>query len=245
MEQENANGKIEGKPKKQSWIWITLGSLALGLCTFAFVFKLLAFPQNTMMPIEGTVVILDENGEPLPFQAVRWTCFSHFAPGSFRNDRQRTQSFFGQPEKFNRRIPKFAATLFVRTEDGKHAAIVDITPDKPPIGLVVELRPLYTATGRLLDRQGAPLVNQSISFKCRRSSDFGYTFAFGEHGIPKTLHFSRATTDSEGFFTIDNIIPGTEHVVFIGNRYATSLDMPILEPEQYQEPFDLGDVSIR
>ena len=47
------------------------------------------------------------------------------------------------------------------------------------------------------------------------------------------------------------MIPGTEYGLIVyfqplgeyGYR-AASLEMPILEPEQYQAPFDLGDVSV-
>ena len=70
------------------------------------------------------------------------------------------------------------------------------------------------------------------------------------------LHSVVATTDAEGFFTFDNVIPGIDYVLqswhpweeaawqsenyFMGRRFT----MPFLEPEQYQEPFDLGDVSV-
>ena len=150
-------------------------------------------------------------------------------------------------------MPKFAATLCFVTNDGKYAASVDITPDMPPTGLTIELIPTYTITGRLVDRtKKSPLANHKITLVYMRFSEYGaeipgVTWTHADSGV---LHSEATTTDSEGFFTLNNVIPGVEYFLrdndFLeGKRtFGKYLEMPILQPEQYQEPFALGDVFV-
>jgi hypothetical protein len=71
--------------------------------------------------------------------------------------------------------------------------------------------------------------------------------------------------DADGFFTLENVIPGADYIVnvpsFEHGRYVyfaygpdtpphvhhfqiLSIEMPILLPEQYQEPYSLGDILV-
>ena len=257
MEQENANEKIEGKPRKRSQ------SCLVCLLCFATGFTLsligyTPFPLHTM-PIEGTVVILDEHGEAIPFQPTTVTVFARYASGFLRSKWQTHNFSVDESGKFSRKIPEFAATLVFTTKDGKYAAVVDITPDMPPTGLTIELRPRYTVTGRLIHYDGTPLASQRIRLSYMRFGDFEKNLSFRITGrqsaTVKELHTETTTTDSEGFFTINNVIPGIEYNLrnawSVWNTreehdfWVPSLEMPFLEPEQYQEPFDLGDVSVR
>ena len=248
LEQE----KAEKTPRKRKWLThgclpFLIGGL-IGLVPFQI--GPYPLPLNTM-PIEGTVVIFNENGETIPFQPTRFTCFSRYAPAFSRSPLKRTHNFHvDEMGQFSHKIPEFTATLLFFTEDGKHAAVVDITPDIPPTGLVIELRPRYTVTGRVVHPDGTPRANQKMRLTYMRSSDFEMNLSFRitgrQSGPTKGLHVERSTTDVNGFFTINNVIPGIKYALY-GEDYGflgPSLKMPILEPEQYQEPFDLGDVSV-
>ena len=204
------------------------------------------------MPFNGTVIILDKNGETLPFQPVKLTRLSHYAPSFFRSDwKRRLDIYIDKSGNFNSKIPGFAATAFLRTEDGKYAAVVDITPDKPPTGLVIELHSRYTITGRLVhETTGTPLDHQEIALECRSVSVMGKKIPFigRTYGQIEMLHSEETVTDSEGFFTVDNMIPGAGYDFCILRprlRYfVRSIEMPVLQPEQYREPFSLGDVVV-
>jgi len=248
MEQERADGKVKGTPRKKSWVMSgclhSLIGVLLGLVLWAV--GPYPFPLDAM-PIEGTVVVLDENGEAIPFQPTRFTSFSHFAPGFFHSELKRTRTFrVNETGKFSRRIPPFATTLLFFTEDGKHAAVVEIRPAGLPrrTDLTIELRPRYTVTGRLLNRSGTPIANHKITLRLMSQSDRGKNLPWSrEFSTVNIFHSEATTTDSEGFFTIDNVIPGVEYALSSAGLIQIPLEMPILEPEQYQEPFDLGDVS--
>jgi hypothetical protein len=208
------------------------------------------------MSIEGTVVILNENGEAIPFQQTELKCFSHYAPDILRSGNNcRPNLDIDETGKFSGIIPHSAATLFFFTQDDKYAAIVDITPNEPLTDLVVELRPRYAITGRILSGYSGKLFADSqVHLESSRTSDVGTTFG-REYSCYIIFHSVRARTDSEGFFTIDGVIPGTQYhlygnasIVTVENKtiygyFGVTLEMPILEPEQYQEPLSLGDLS--
>jgi len=256
MEQKNANEKIEKTPRKRKWL--TLGCLPLligGL--IGLVLSWIGFYPLPLdaMPIGGTVVILDENGKAIPFRPTQFTSFSHFAPTLPWSELKRTRTFrVDESGKFSRKIPAFATTLYFFTEDGKHAAVVDITPSGPPrrTDLTIELRPRYAVTGRLVRHDGTPVANRKIELEYMQSGDSTVNF-FSQrtHAMAEILHSVVTTTDAEGLFTFDNVIPGIEYVLISGDPWESGnhfagkrLTKPILEPEQYQEPFDLGDVSV-
>ncbi len=141
------------------------------------------------------------------------------------------------------KIPKYAATLFFHTTDKKYAAVVDLGPNDPTTGLVVELHPRYSATGRLVDQAGAPLAHYEFSLDFSRTPDSG-----SDHSVPvETFEYEYCETDSDGHFKVDHLIPGLEYRVRIHvpnlSHFMTPVKMPILKPEQYQEPYSLGDVS--
>ena len=56
-------------------------------------------------------------------------------------------------------------------------------------------------------------------------------------------------TDADGYFIAERLIPGLEYRISLHqpkfSMYAVSVTVPILQPEQYQEPYDLGDVVVR
>ena len=253
MSQENADNKNEETPKKRSWVlWICIPCLLL--CALYVACDLLLFvikqpyPKSTM-PITGTVVILDENGETIPFQPTGIRCFSYYASAPFRSGEHRKRNIdVDDLGKFNSKIPEFAAALFFYTEDEKYAAIVDISPDKPTTDLAIELRPRYTITGRLVDKTGTPLDKSRVALACNRLGDFGteslFPFLFATYVAKgETFYFKETTTDIDGLFTMDNVFPGTKYT-FSHDYSGIFLDMPVLQSEQYQQPFDLGDVSV-
>ena len=250
--------KTEGTPKKKlsRQDWIALGSVSvLFLCCIMTNLKWTGPPN--WGSLEGTVVILDENGEPIPYRDTTFTFFSHYAHGFFRSETGRERNYcidaagrFGSDGPYP--IPKFPATLFFHTRNGKYAAVVDLAEGAPTTGLVIELRPRYSAAGRLVDSSGTPLANYEFSLDFSRTPDFG-GLPFGRKvAFVKTFEFVYCETDAEGRFTADRLIPGLEydlriHLPKTAAGYATtpaSIKMPILSPEQYREPFSLGDVVV-
>jgi len=250
--------------RKRSW-----GCLQFLLCSLiGFTLAKIGpypLPLNTM-PIAGTIRILNEHGEAMPFQPIKVTCFSHYAPALSRSEFKRTQTFrVNESEKFSLKVPTFAATLCFFTNDGKYAASVGITPNMPLADLTITLIPTFTVTGRLVsETTGTLITNQKIKLDYLQWSEDRKYGAFERwlQGLflrhtpisesrSGRLHSETTTTDSEGLFTFDNVIPGIEYILqedyFFNRKYAIweSLKMPILVPEQYKQPFDLGDVVVR
>ena len=258
MSQEKIAQNSEGTPRKrtQPGEWINLGSVLL-LSTFAILMALRGSGPLNPVSLEGSAVILDENGEPIPYREIVFTFYSHYAPGFFRSEESRKRNYYIDEQGFGRgfggdtgfplKIPKAAATLFFHTRNGKYAAVVDIDPNGPTTGLGVELRPRHSATGRLVDHVGAPLANYEFSLDFQRTPDFGFR---NRVVFTETLESVPCETDADGLFTVDRLIPGVEYYFRFHrpgptHRYTALLKMPILLPEQYQEPYSLGDVSVR
>ena len=112
MSQETANGTPQKSTREQ---WISLGCvLVMFVCII--VTSLRGTGPPNPVSLEGTIVILDENGEVMPYRETIFTFYSHYAPGFFRSemDRKRNlyinESGFGNPIPI--KIPKSAATLF-------------------------------------------------------------------------------------------------------------------------------------
>ncbi|MCL2004818.1 MAG: hypothetical protein FWG73_01520 [Planctomycetaceae bacterium] len=253
MSQENAS-RPEGTPRKHIHAqWVSLGCVLVTFVLVVAMFFRGLGPLNTEN-LEGTVVILDENGEAIPYRDTIFTFYSHYAPSFFRSDAGRKRNLYIDEQGFGKevpiKIPKSAATLFFHTRNGKYAAVVDVGPNDSATGLVVELRPRFSATGRLVDHTGIPLANYEFSLDLRRIHDFGSQAPFGpKYAVVETFESEYCETDSEGLFTASRLIPGVEYHLNIHlpkSAYgAASLKMPILQPEHYREPYSLGDVSVR
>ena len=263
MEQENAAEKIEGTPKKQPQTiqtWILFGCVLLlsALCLFQAILGIVMTQKRSCPPnsgnLQGTIEILDENGNAVPYRDTTLTFFSLYAGSSVRCEANRKRNLYVDAEGFGNRvplaIPEFPATLFFHTRNGKYAAVVDLAEGEPTTGLAVTLRPRHSATGRLLDRSGTPLANYEFSLNFQRTPEIDRSLPFGRSwATVETFEFVYGETDADGYFTVDRLIPGLEynlrtHQPKDGGGY-TNVTMPILQPEQYQEPFDLGDVFTR
>ena len=257
MSKENAVEKSEGITKKQTTLkdWVTFVIiLLLSALLMVHVFRGQG-PWNTTS-LEGIAIILDENGEAVPYRDIIFTFYSHYAPGFFRSELRRERNYYIDEQGFGRgipghkafplKIPNSGATLFFHTRNGRYAAVVDIDRGDPTTGLVVELRPRHSATGRLVDNTGRPLANHEFSLDFSRAADFSRS---GISVRVRTFESVYCVTDADGFFTADRLIPGLEYQVNIHvpsiSMYAVSVKMPILQPEQYQVPYDLGDVVVR
>jgi len=232
----------------------------------------IAPPPWDTMQVSGTVVILDESGHVIPMQPSEVWCYPIWTPTPIlRRGGYSCQLFPDASGKFSFWIPEYPAMLFAGTKDGKYGAIVNLSPDKPTTGLVVELRPRYTIKMRLVDQEGNPLTYQEFPIKefymkCVRYHDPGRRSPFEQkHSTGNSFHSERVEMDADGFFTVENIIPGADYMInvpsFEHGRYAyysdtpdtpphvrrfqiKSIVMPILRPEQYQEPYSLGDIVV-
>ena len=260
MSQENAVEKSEGTPKKRTTLkdWV-MSAVILWLCALLMVCAFRGLGPLNTTKLEGIAVILDENGEAVPYRDITFTFYSHYAPGFFRSELSRERNYYIDEHGFGRgfpghkafplKIPNSGATLFFHTRNGRYAAVVDIDRGDPTTGLVVELRPRHSTTGRLVDSIGAPLANHEFSLEFNRTPDFPRTL-IGYRGVTvKTFEYEYCATDADGYFSVERLIPGLEYQVSIHvpsiSMYAVSVKMPILQPEQYQEPYDLGDVVVR
>lgn len=247
MNQENAEKKSVSVSLKR--IWKKHGNTLAALLLIAFIFAMTQrdrFPRNTMS-LQGSIIILDENGEPIPYRNTGLIFYSRYDQGFFRSDDRRKRSLFIDESGFgtgtrvtgNRpiKVPNYPFTLFFYTRNGKYAAVVDIERNEPTTGLLVELRPRFSATGRLVDHTGTPLANHEFSLMFYRNPGF------------TVFEYEYCETDADGFFTANRLIPGLEYRLRIYlPRYvpqAGVVKMPILQPEQYQEPHNLGDVVVR
>ena len=244
-------------PQKQTQTrqnWIMLG------CVFILFACCVTMSLKMKGPIdwgslEGSVVIVDTNGDVLPYRDTNFTFFSHYANGFFRSEKGRKRNYYiDDAGKFGSNspypIPKFPATLFFHTRNGKYAAVVDIAKNEPTTGLVVTLRPRHSATGRLVDRSGTPLANYEFSLDFQRTPEFGSSFPFGsKFALVETFESEYVETDADGCFTVDRLIPGVEYNLFThlpkDSGGSSKVTIPILQPEQYQQPFPLGDVVIK
>ena len=254
MCQENPAHSEKTNRKQVLAQYVGLGAtLLLCVCFIVMTFRG-SGPLNTVS-LEGTVVILDENGEAIPYRETIFTFYSHYAPGFFRSEAGRKRNLCideqGFGKEFPIKIPKSAATLFFHTRNGKYAAVVDVDHNESTTGLAVELRPRFSATGRLVDHTGTPLTTYEFSLDFSRRHDFGSYSPFNrKYATVETFESEYCETDSDGLFTVDRLIPGVEYRLSIHlpqsarMRHMTTLQMPILRPEQYQKTYDLGDVSV-
>ncbi len=249
MSTENAAPNFETASRKQTRTnWVALGCNLILFACVLFLAARQSGPWNGTN-LEGTVAILDEKGVPIPWREVDLTFFSHYPSGYFWSDLNRKRNLYvGKSEFGNRipiKIPKYASTLFFHTKDKKYAAVVDLGPNDPTTGLVVELHPRHSATGRLVDQKGAPLAGYEFSLQFSRTPDFG----FDKSATVETFEYEYCVTDSDGVFKADRLIPGLEYKIRIHipsvSMYGASVTMPILKPEQYEEPYSFGDVSVR
>ncbi len=238
------------KRKQTRNAWITL---ATNLVSFACVLVLALRGSGPLngTSLEGTVVILNEKGQPIPWRNVDLTFYSHYPSGFFRSERDRKRNLYVGKSEFGHDvpigIPSYAATLFFHTTDKKYAAVVDLGPKDPTTGLVVELRPRYSATGRLVNQAGTPLAHYEFSLDFSRVHELRFRKVRGTW--VETFEYEYCITDSEGYFKVDHLIPGLEYSLRVHlpdtSRYTESIKMPILKPEQYEQPYSLGDVAIR
>ena len=250
MNEENP-ANIPEKPRRKK----TSTLLVFALCFCTGLILAHSLPLSTM-PVSGTVVILNEAGDAIPFQPIKATYFSHYAIEFFWSDRRRKSRVnVNQSGAFRVRRPNFNGTLFLETNDGKYATVVDIRSDEPATGLDVVLRPRYSVTGRLLNDEGKPLANQEISLILQRSTDNRKWWLPGDLfsrartiGLIEEFHKERTTTDTEGYFTMERLIPGVEYRLYThyphSGRFRMPLEIPILQPEQYAEPYSLGDIVV-
>ena len=260
MNEENPVNTPE-KPRRKKSRWALVAIVAIVVCGFIIALAIChPFPLNTMS-VSGTVVILDENGDAIPFQPTRGTFYSHYAPDIFRGEWKRKRRVtVNQSGNFNIRVPEFNGTLILLTNDETHATVVGIRSDEPTTGLVVELRPTCSVRvrGRLLDEEGNPFADQTFSLVLYGNADMGSRVLsvwmnniWGSGtmigvGRMSELYSVDAITDSEGYFTMDRLIPGVEYTPVLHSPYdgsGGSLEIPVRSTYAY--PYNLGDVIVR
>ena len=116
-------------------------------------------------------------------------------------------------------------TLLFRDEARKLAASAMIRGDEPgPV--VVTMVPWASARGRLVDAEGKPRAGVEIRVELAEAAK-----------LP-----SKITTDAEGRFRIEGMIPGARHRLFLSPEYATLGDGLIPKPG---DDLDLGDFKGR
>ena len=237
MNQENVIEKNKKIPRKTTWTEWVLSAIIL-LLSASLMWELFRHdPWNlpwNLTRLEGTVVILDENGEAIPSQEIWLTLYSRFPPplGIPRFEPRRKRFFIsdqGFSDGLSFLMANSSVTLFFHdARNEKYAAVIDIDHGAPTTGLVFELRPRHSAVGRLVDHSGAPLANHVFSLDFTRISDVA-----SDRGVSGYEKFESeySVTDADGFFTIDRLIPGVEYrLTFHRPKFTRhiSVKMPIL-----------------
>ena len=100
------------------------------------------------------------------------------------------------------------------------------------------MRPWATATGRVLDEQGKPKPNASLSADTARE--------FAAHDDPRAGVFPGVTTDGDGRFRAERLVPGQSYgatlYLGIGRPSGPAFEGLVLGPGEVR---DLGDLRLR
>ncbi|HTU91788.1 MAG TPA: sigma-70 family RNA polymerase sigma factor [Gemmataceae bacterium] len=123
--------------------------------------------------------------------------------------------------------------LHAQTADKTSAGVVRIDAEAPE-GKIV-LGPLAKASGRLLDLQGNPIRGKELRYGIRVHV-----------GDPRTSPFAdwfggTAMTDTDGRFTLINLIPGETYHIDLPLDEHSSIDIKQVKPSSAQA-LDLGDL---
>ncbi len=174
---------------------------------------------------EPIVRILDPDGRPLAGAVMGGIAPSDIAREGWWQSRE--QAVFRVTGLTGRRI----RVLSIHHEQRKLAGTLAVR-DNEPGPLVARLRPWARVSGRLVDREGRPRPGVRLSYRGPVDVDRGTAPPF-----PRDV-----TTDREGRFAVEGLVPGLEYVLRIavddglGPRTG---EAHLLEPD---EVANLGDV---
>jgi hypothetical protein len=125
-----------------------------------------------------------------------------------------------------RRLNPRAGRTLIFYHKGKNLGfLLKSLPAEKDDPLTVKLQPCGSASGRLVDQDGMPMAGVRCS---------------GGLGSPtaRSLEF---TTDKEGRFRVEGLVPGVEYWIMKPNVVATLLVQFAIEPTKHK---DLGDLKV-
>jgi hypothetical protein len=183
-------------------------------------------PRPETGPLAGRVV--DEKGRPVDGALVAGQYASAESRALFREMKT------GGDGRFETERSLDPLVLSARTADGTRAGIVRLGADA--VTTEIAIGPTASASGRLLDLNGKPLVQTKL--------EYGIRVYMGEsENSPSCSVFGGAPrTDAQGRFTINGLIPGQSYNVhvIVENEWRP---VTTVTPKD-AKAIDLGDVRV-
>ena len=178
-------------------------------------------------------VVDDKTGEPIPGARIQAISRDF----SVHNDWQANANEEGEfhVERVGEPSYLMATSVTVANPNGKLAVISEIGADQTSVTL--RLKEMGRATGRLMTEDGtkpAPHVKMY----------YGYSVRSIDGQMSSTRFGGRLTTDAEGHFTLENLVPGYEYECILDDHpggYILNVAKATVEPGQ---TLDLGDCKI-
>ncbi|MEW4570926.1 sigma-70 family RNA polymerase sigma factor [Tautonia sp. JC769] len=193
-------------------------------------------PPDPVVPLLGSVRIGSPDGEPLADAAV----LIEEIPVSGRSDTPIEADADGRFATDRRRRP---ALLFARDEFGLRSGLLLLGPDDDQAVIVVG--PSATATGRVLDRDGAPMAGVRLQCSIIYESD---DLPDDHRDAHPQLCVTYVETDADGVYTVTGLVPG--HTAWVTlNDPKLPFDAFYLDNTSRSVtvdglgPFDLGDIT--
>lgn len=149
-------------------------------------------------------------------------------------------------------FPEETRRLFLYQPARNLVASADVT-GVPPESMEIRLRPGASVTGRLLDHEGNPIEGAYvISEFMRLRATVGHLAEMPRDVGPVPAAGRRATTDENGRFEINGLIPGLKYTArFVISRRTGNVRGPRVVPIftdltlKSRETKDLGDVRVK
>jgi RNA polymerase sigma factor (sigma-70 family) len=162
-------------------------------------------------------------------------------------------------------LPQWSATFAVRGLDVRRPRTVVVFSPEKKLGAVqvvrgdeagplqVRLGPLSSLTGRALGADGDPRAGLRVSATLSRTGE-------GTAGLPAQFFLTadrwvahlepKATTDAEGKFRLDGLLPGLKYTLVVSDGEAADADRVLLRRDSVSPPEagrneDLGDVVLK
>ena len=197
--------------------------------------------QDESGPMQGLVI---ENGSGMAVRDCDVTVVPQQVPNA--SDRHPWEATTDVNGKFQGERIRVGSFVHAISHDRKMAAIRKIKYDENTISL--ELQPVGSVSGRMMTPDGLkPIANQAIICGYTVPVQEGFARGVVRFGIGNppdgSLNFVEfATTDADGNFQIEHLVPGAEYRVYVGRNINFRDPWFTLKVEK-AESRDLGEIK--